>query len=249
MKAILEIQQLSKSHLDSKQQHLFTQVNASITEPEMIALLGTSGQGKSTLLRILSLLDAPDEGDILFHNQSYKSYDPRKWRMKVCYVAQQAVMLPGTIEDNLKTVSTLHRISYDQALAVRLLKALGLEHLELNKQASDCSGGEKQRISLIRSLLLRPEILLLDEITASLDQKSKQWVEEVLLQWHEQEGSTMIIVTHDLQQARKVSKRVWFMGEHTLLEDTATAAFFTQPATELARGFIHLPEKEESPCP
>ncbi|MOA37332.1 L-cystine import ATP-binding protein TcyN [compost metagenome] len=144
---------------------------------------------------------------------------------------------------------------------MHLLERLGLEYLDLTKNAADLSGGEKQRISLIRSLLLHPEVLLLDEVTASLDRGSKQRVEELLLEWHVQEGTTMIWVTHDLEQAKHISRTIWFMGEGTLLESCPTDVFFTHPSTETARCFIqgqaveqllHIPNEsinEVSSCP
>ncbi|SEB54222.1 ATP-binding cassette domain-containing protein [Paenibacillus sp. GP183] len=240
---VLDIQGLKKTFEGSTQPYLFSGVSAQIAQPTVIALLGASGQGKSTLLRILSLLDEPDEGDILLQQVSFRSMDQRSWRMKVCYVAQQAVMLSGTIEDNLKIVSYLHKKPHDHQLMSQLLKQLDLEHLQLGKSAADLSGGEKQRISLIRSLLLRPEVLLLDEITASLDMHSMKLVEQLLLNWHREEGTTLIWVTHNLEQAHSVSQRIWFMGNGTLLEDSPTTEFFQQPATDMARSFLQLPSK------
>lgn len=242
---LLQIKQLRKNRDDADKSPLFSGVNAEIAEPEMIALLGVSGQGKSTLLRILASLTRADEGEISLQGASQRQMDPRLWRMKVCYVAQQPVMLGGSIEHNLKTVSLLHRTPYDGKLAGRLMGELGLEHLEPGKNAQDLSGGEKQRVSLLRSLMLRPEVLLLDEITASLDRGSKEKVERTLQEWHRKEGTAMVWVTHDLEQARGISSTVWFMGEGTLLENCATERFFERPATELAQGYIKSPEQKE----
>lgn len=245
MKPILQLQHLRKNRNDLESGSLFANVSADIAEPAIIALLGVSGQGKSTLLRMLAALDNIDEGDVRLHNVSLRETDPRTWRMKVCYVAQQSVMLQGSIEQNLKTVSQLHRIPYDVKLVQHLLPRLGLDHLDVNKNADQLSGGEKQRVSLLRSLLLHPQVLLLDEITASLDRGSKERVEQVLEEWHHQEGTTMIWVTHDIEQARQMSKTVWFMGEGTLLENSATASFFEQPETELARNYVQAPAQKE----
>jgi len=245
LKPILQLQHLRKNRNDLESGPLFANVSADIAEPAIIALLGVSGQGKSTLLRMLAALDNIDEGDVRLHNVSQRETDPRTWRMKVCYVAQQSVMLHGSIEQNLKMVSQLHRIPYDVKLVQHLLPLLGLDHLDVNKNADQLSGGEKQRVSLLRSLLLHPEVLLLDEITASLDRGSKERVEQVLEEWHHQEGTTMIWVTHDIEQARQMSKTVWFMGEGTLLENSATASFFERPETELARSYIQAPVPKE----
>lgn len=246
---ILELRQLRKNRSGVEGGPLFANVSADIAEPAMIAILGVSGQGKSTLLRMLAGLDHVDEGEIRLHNVSQRGTDPRAWRMKMCYVAQQSVMLQGSIEQNLRTVSLLHRIPYDEKLVRRLLPRLGLDHLDVSKSADQLSGGEKQRVSLLRSLLLHPAVLLLDEITASLDRGSKELVEQVLREWHHQEGTTMLWVTHDLEQAKQMSGSVWFMGEGTLLENSKTANFFDQPLTEPARNYIKAPEHKEPPCP
>lgn len=240
MAAILEIQHLAKVGWDAgspeANKHLFAGITAEIAAPEKIALIGPSGQGKSTMLRILALLDTPDAGELRLDGVSYKQANPRLWRMAVCYVAQQAVMLPGSIEDNLRTVSRLHGQPFDSGLAAQLLKRLGLDTLDLKKKADECSGGEKQRISLIRSLLLRPKVLLLDEITASLDVNTAHKVEELLMRWHEEEGTTLIWVTHDLEQAGRISNRTWMM-EKGGLQEYSSPSFFAQPLTELLRRF------------
>jgi len=240
LSSIFEIQRLAKLNWKSNEQtskYLFSEISADIAESDRIALIGASGQGKSTLLRILALLDAPDEGDMLVKGTSYKSMDARLWRMKIGFVAQQAVMLSGSVEDNLRTVSRLHDKPYDLKLVQRLIGQLGLEHLDLSKKAADCSGGEKQRISLIRSLLLRPTVLLLDEITASLDVNSTQMVEKLLEDWHKEEGTSMIWVTHDLRQASRISTTTWFMGKGRL-EQHVSESFFAESAEELAKRFV-----------
>lgn len=227
---LFELKNVTKNYWDTNEEksrpYLFANISATLQQPERIALLGKSGQGKSTLLRILALLDTLDNGEIYFNGVSAKDTDTRAWRMNISYVAQQAVMLPGTIMDNLKTVSKLHNRSFDERFASELMKDVGLEHLEWGKQAADLSGGEKQRVALVRSLLLRPSILLLDEVTASLDQQSKEYVEQLLVRFHVEEGTTFILVTHDTEQAKKISERIWFMEDGNLSIDTKTETFF-----------------------
>jgi len=238
LSTLVSIHQLAKVIGTGEQRLLFSNVEAKIDQGERIAVLGASGQGKSTLLRILGLLDAPSEGDMLYNGISYRASDPRSWRMRMTYVAQQPVMLAGSVEDNLKTVHLLHRKPYEKELALELLVGMGLAGLDLHKRASDLSGGEKQRIALIRSLLLRPEILLLDEVTASLDLVNAKLVEAQLTRWSKQEGTSLVWITHDQEQARSFSDTVWFMGNHTLLERQATTRFFAAPETEPARQYL-----------
>lgn len=230
MTALLAMKSITKNYWNTKEEtirpYLFSSITASLHKQEKITLIGASGQGKSTLLRILALLDQADEGEIYLNDISSREMDPRLWRMKVCYVAQHAVMLPGTIEDNLKTVSKLHSVVFNEESARKLMQLVGLDHLEWGKQAKDLSGGEKQRVALVRSLLLKPSILLLDEITASLDQKSKEKVEQLILQLNKDEGVSFIWVTHDVEQAKKVSDRVWLMEDGQLTRDLVTEMFF-----------------------
>ncbi|WP_420852243.1 ABC transporter ATP-binding protein [Paenibacillus hamazuiensis] len=231
----LEFQQLSKN---LPRGQLFSGVSASVDRPETIALLGVSGQGKSTLLRMLALLDNVDGGELRLNGVSYSDWSPRQWRAQVCYVAQQPVMLPGSVRDNLMTVSRLHRRTFERELAERLMDRVGLSAIDWNKPAAELSGGEKQRVAIVRSMLLRSPILLLDEITASLDSHSKHAVGALLQEWHRSEGCTLIWVTHDLEEAQAMSRRVWFMAGGTLLEDRTTDEFFQHPATEQAEDYL-----------
>lgn len=230
--SILRMKNIRKKHAGTDRPWLFEQVTSEVYEDDRIALIGVSGQGKSTLLRILSRLDRQDDGMIEYRGVPYNQVDPREWRTHICYVAQQAIMLEGSVEDNLKLYSTLHQKTYNKEQAYHLLERLGLSGLDLTQDAKSLSGGEKQRISLVRSLLMNPEVLLLDEITASLDLGSKQKVEQLLMEWQESHHTALIWVTHDLEQARKVSKRIWFMAQGTLLRDEATDLFFEHSADD-----------------
>ena len=197
MTALFEMKGLTKNYWHTEEQtdrtYLFSDLTATIESSERIALLGKSGQGKSTLLRMLALLDNADSGEICLNGVQARDMEARIWRTKITYVAQQAVMLPGTIEDNLKTVSKLHNETFDDKLARKLMKEVGLETIDWAKKAADLSGGEKQRVALVRSLLLTPSILLLDEVTASLDQQSKEYVENLLVKWSEDEETVFYL--------------------------------------------------------
>jgi putative ABC transport system ATP-binding protein len=236
--AILELEQVAKK-LDSEPDgYLFANVTAAIAEPTIINILGTSGQGKSTLLRILGMLVSADEGTIKLNGIPSDRWVPEKWRMTASYVSQHPVMLPGSVEDNLLAVSRLHQTVFERDYALSLLARVGLEEISWSKQAAHLSGGEKQRLALVRTLLLRPKILLLDEITASLDVHSQHAVEELLQDIHREQEVTLIWVTHQLEQARTVSKRIWFFAERRLLEDSSTEAFFHSPRSDAARAFL-----------
>jgi len=231
MTPLLQIKQLKKKHWDVQlKSELFSDITTTIERPERIALLGKSGEGKSTLLRILAKLEPVDSGQVYFNGKLMNEVDSRTWRMNLCYVAQQATMLPGTILDNLMISSKIHNRNFDENFAKQMLIEVGLEHLDWGKRAIELSGGEKQRIALVRSLLLRPTILLLDEITASLDQQSKELVEQLLNKHHQNEKLGFIWVTHDREQAKNISERIWYMENGKLARDIMTSEFFDEQA-------------------
>lgn len=239
MQTTIEIESLGKQINSPSGPWLFRDLNAHITEPTTIGILGKSGQGKSTLLRILGRLLSPNTGTIRLDHKEMTCWEPAHWRMKMSYVAQQAIMLPGSVEDNLRAVSTLHQRPFDQKHVHELLEQLYLEDLDWSKPAQQLSGGEKQRLALVRTLLLKPAVLLLDEVTASLDALSKQAAERLLVDLHVQTGTTLLWVTHDLEEARLACKRIWFLANHRLLEDTPSESFFVAPQSAEAKDFLH----------
>lgn len=217
---------------------LFRDLHATITEPAIISILGKSGQGKSTLLRILGRLTLPSCGKMVLDNKDSSQWTPEAWRMAVSYVAQQPMMLPGSVEENLRAASNLHQRVFDVKQARQWMEQIGLNHLDWEKPAQQLSGGEKQRLALIRTLLLRPAILLLDEVTSSLDAISKQATEGLLRDIHGRTGTTILWVTHDQEEARTTSQRVWFMANGQLLEDTDSHTFFDSPESDEAKMFL-----------
>lgn len=234
----LELESVGKQLSLLPDQWLFRDFTASITEPEIIGILGKSGQGKSTLLRILGRLDKADRGSIRLQNKDVSLWEPEAWRMTMSYVAQQPVMLPGSVEDNLRITSVLHQRPFDEQRARNYMEQLFMSHLDWVKNAQQLSGGEKQRLALIRSLLLRPSILLLDEVTSSLDAISKQAAERLLVDLHTRTGTTLLWITHDLDEARHACNRIWFMANGQLEEDSPSQTFFRSPQSVAARDFL-----------
>ncbi|WP_433614624.1 ABC transporter ATP-binding protein [Paenibacillus cellulositrophicus] len=215
---ILSFTNLSKTISSVSNRIIFSQIAGTVPAGEKIVFVGPSGQGKSTLLRILGLLDEADSGEMLLLGKPLHEWNPQAWRMNVCYVSQTPVMLEGSIEDNLRTVSRLHHTEYDPAYADHLMSSVGLGDMDLSKEASTLSGGEKQRVALVRSLLLRPKLLLLDEITSSLDDVSKYAVERLITDINRQEGTGYVWISHDRDQAARIGERVWSLSNGTLSE-------------------------------
>jgi putative ABC transport system ATP-binding protein len=165
------------------------------------AVVGPSGCGKSTLLRLLNRLADPDEGTVRFHGTDVHELDPLELRRRVGLVPQLPAPVPGTVADNVRFGPRLEGREVDPERPVRLA---GLDAAFLDRDAARLSVGEQQRVMLARALALEPEVLLLDEPTASLDTDATAAVEDALRQLRE---VSLVLVTHDAQQADRLTDR------------------------------------------
>ncbi len=200
---MFEIKRVRKKLGDTK---VLKGIDLDIRKGEIISLVGPSGSGKSTLLRSLNRLIEADSGSIRFKSKSIKDLDPVELRRSAILVPQEAVMLPGTVREN---------IEYGPKLAGKTgcktntcLKEAGLSTKFADKDASKLSGGEKKRVSLARAIALSPEVLLLDEPTAGVDPKKVERMEKTILDLVRSLSLTVIWVTHDVPQAMRVSDRI-----------------------------------------
>ena len=163
------------------------------------ALVGPSGAGKSTLLRLLNRLADPDEGIVRYRGRDVRDYDVLELRREVALVAQLPALLPGTVAENVSYGPALRGQGCD---VERSLALAGLDRAFAERSAQQLSVGEQQRVMLARALALEPSVLLLDEPTAALDQRSRDAVEHTLLGLRARLSAALIIVTHDHSQAR-----------------------------------------------
>jgi putative ABC transport system ATP-binding protein len=166
------------------------------------AILGPSGSGKSTLLRLLNRLADPDEGVVRLRGADVRELDPLALRRRVGLVPQLPAPLPGSVAENIRYGPALVRRSVDP---VAPLSLAGLDESFLDRDASRLSVGEQQRLMLARALALEPEVLLLDEPTAALDERAKAGVEEALDRLG---GLSMVLVTHERAQAERLADRI-----------------------------------------
>ena len=168
------------------------------------ALVGPSGAGKSTLLRLLNRLADPDSGRILYRGRDVREYDVLELRREVALVPQLPALLPGSVQEN---VSYGPRLAERQCDVNRALVLAGLDGTFAGRSAGQLSVGEQQRVMLARALAFEPAVLLLDEPTSALDERSRDAVERTLLDLRHRLSATLIIVTHDQAQARRLSDR------------------------------------------
>ena len=236
---IIELQHLKKSY-DGVE--VLKDINFTISKGEVLSIIGSSGSGKSTMLRCINLLEKPTGGDILYHGESILSskFNQNKFRSKVGMVFQQFYLFENmSVMDNC-TVAQIKVLNRDKESAVKEAK----KYLELvgmidhaHKKPSMLSGGQKQRVAIARALCMNPEVLLFDEPTSALDPEMVNDVLQVMSKLAET-GMTMVVVTHEMQFARDVSTRVCFMNEGYIIEDTDPKTMFTNPKHERVQEFL-----------
>nr|WP_241674291.1 amino acid ABC transporter ATP-binding protein [Finegoldia magna] len=217
-------------------------INFTISKGEVLSIIGSSGSGKSTMLRCINLLEKPTGGDILYHGESILSskFNQNKFRSKVGMVFQQFYLFENmSVMDNC-TVAQIKVLNRDKESAVKeakkYLELVGMiEHA--HKKPSMLSGGQKQRVAIARALCMNPEVLLFDEPTSALDPEMVNDVLQVMTKLAET-GMTMVVVTHEMQFARDVSTRVCFMNEGYIIEDTDPKTMFTNPKHERVKEFL-----------
>jgi putative ABC transport system ATP-binding protein len=198
-------------------------------------IVGPSGAGKSSLLRLLNRLDEPTGGEILFFDRPVSSYRPTELRKKVSMLFQIPYLFAGTVRDNLDYCCPGNQ-KPDPGM---LLNRVGLKGNFLDKDAADLSVGEKQRVAIARSLILEPDVLLLDEPTSALDPSSSKKIEDLILTLAGQLCLTVIIVTHNPEQALRLGGKALLLADGKLIESGDAGDVLTSPTTELGRKYIH----------
>ncbi|SEW26611.1 ABC transporter ATP-binding protein [Natrinema salifodinae] len=201
---ILEAQHLTRVVDDER---IVDDVSVTISESDVLVVVGPSGAGKSSLLRLLNRLDEPTEGTVLFEGTDYRSIPPRTLRQRIGLVPQDPALVPGTVAENVARGAILRDESVDDAAVERLLERLGLADYT-DRDVEDLSGGEKQRVAIARTLYNEPDVLLLDEPTSHLDPDSEERVEALLSELIRDLDLTVVLVTHDEDQARRFGERV-----------------------------------------
>ena len=238
---ILEIKNLAKNYGEAE---ILQQINLNVHAGEVVVILGPSGCGKSTFLRCLNGLETIQGGEVFLNGEKLHTPETR-WtdiRQRIGMVFQSYELFPHmTIMENimLAPVKVQGRPEAEvRRQAEALLARVGL----LEKQAAwpaQLPGGQKQRVAIVRALCMQPEIMLFDEVTASLDPEMVREVLDVMLELAK-DGMTMLIVTHEMGFARAAADRILFMEAGKIIEENTPDAFFTQPETQRAQKFLDI---------
>jgi putative ABC transport system ATP-binding protein len=196
---------------------IVTDVSLDVHHGEMLGIVGASGSGKSSLLRLLNRLDEPTSGTVFLDGQDYRQFPPRELRRRVGMVTQRPFLFPGNVAGNIRFgPGQRGEVLADEDIA-RLLERVGLPGFA-GREVTNLSGGEQQRVSLARALANRPEILLLDEPTSALDEHAKTGIEQLICSLVKDTSLTCVMVTHDRDQARHMCERVALMETGRLLQ-------------------------------
>ena len=217
--------------------HILKDVTGSFPEGKITTLVGPSGAGKTTLLKLCNALLSPNSGDIYIKDRRIDEYEPVELRRKVGIALQSAPMIGGSVLKNLSLPAELQGEKMEEDTALGLLADVGLEGELLHRSVKDLSGGQRQKVSIARTLVNKPEILLLDEITSSLDRNSLKEIEELIVKINSKYGTTIVWITHNLQQALEIGHYTWVMMQGEVVE-TGESVLLNDPVTDRVRQFV-----------
>ena len=237
---MIEIRNLTKQYESGTP---LRNVSVTINKGDVISVIGPSGTGKSTLIRCINLLERPTSGEIIFNGDEItaKGYDAKKVRKQIGMVFQSfnlfehLTVIENVMIPQMDLLKKGKQEAYDKG--VELLNRVGLAD-KLLSYPDALSGGQKQRVAIARTLAMDPEVILFDEPTSALDPTLVAEVEAVIRELS-QEGRTMMIVTHELDFARAISNRVFYMDDGGIYEEGLPDERFDHPKRELTQRFIH----------
>lgn len=239
MEKIIEIKHLNKSFGNNE---VLKDINFHVNKGEVVSIIGSSGSGKSTMLRCINLLEKPSGGEILYKGENIldESHDIFSYRSKLGMVFQQFNLFNNHNALSNCTVSQIKVLKRSQEeaeeVAMKYLKTVGMEAY-INAMPRQLSGGQKQRVAIARALSMEPDVMLFDEPTSALD---PEMVGEVLSVMKDlaKTGLTMIVVTHEMEFARDVSDRVIFMDKGVIAEEGSPDQIFNNPKEDRTKEFL-----------
>ncbi len=246
---LLQLEQLSAVRPGPQGQSItvLEGITCSFHQGSLTALIGPSGSGKSSLIRLINRLDDPLQGRILLAGTETSELAPPLLRCRVGMMLQKAYLFEGSVLTNLQQPFRYRKEALPGADNPHLLQCIRLARLSpdyLERDARSLSGGEQQRLNLARALISRPEVLLLDEPTSALDRPTTDSLGQTLQEICHSEQMAIIMVTHDLRLARRISDQLIYMEQGRIVEAGRTAELFARPQSEGLQKFLAEPEDE-----
>lgn len=211
-------------------------VDLSIESGAFVTVIGSSGCGKTTLLKMVNALVMPDEGRVLVHGQSTSNVDPIELRRNIGYVIQGSVLFPHlTVGQNIAYVPTLLNRGdkrRTEAAVAKWMDIVGLPHDIMDRFPAELSGGQAQRVGIARALAASPDILLADEPFSAVDAITRSSLQDEIKRIHQQTGITVLFVTHDIDEALDLGDKVLVMESGRAVQFAPPCEILSSPATE-----------------
>lgn len=244
---IISFQEVSKVY---NEKTVVDQVNLAIQKGEFITILGTSGSGKTTILKMMNRLIEPTSGKILFEGEELSQLDPVSLRRRVGYVVQQIGLFPHmTIGENIATVPKL--LKWNQAeINARVKELMNLIQLPYeeysNRYPKELSGGQQQRVGVARALAANPDVVLFDEPFGAIDAITRSSLQEELRNIHRQLGDkTFIFITHDIYEAFRLGSRVLIMDQGKICQFDSPEQIIQSPQGAFVANLIETVKEQE----
>ena len=217
-------------------------VDLQVATGELAVLIGTSGSGKSTTLKMINRLIEPDSGSISLAGEDIRSQPPEVLRRRIGYAIQSVGLFPHwTVEQNIATVPTLLKWPKNR-IRDRVVELLELLHLPpaqyLSRYPHQLSGGQQQRVGVARALAADPEVLLMDEPFGALDPVTRGTLQQELLRIQALSGKTIVLVTHDIDEALLLGQRIVLMDKGRVVQQGSAQDFLLHPASDFVRDFV-----------
>lgn len=239
MKNIIEFKDVNKNY---DQKKALQDINLQIREGEIFVLVGPSGSGKTTSLKMINGLIPVTSGEILFKGKDIHEYDLQKMRWQMGYVLQQIALFPNmTVKENIELIPSMLKWSKEDMkdLATKLLQEVGLNPEKyLKRYPKELSGGEQQRVGIIRAIASKPDIILMDEPFSALDPISRESLQNLVLDIHKNLQTTIVFVTHNMQEALLLADRIAIMRDGQIIQCDTPENISNNPANDFVRDFF-----------
>ena len=216
----IKLEMLGKTILDG--------ISFRVNSGDIVGLMGSSGSGKTSTFRIINLLQSPTKGTVFYQNKDTREYLPTTLRREVGYVFQKTYLFGNTVMDNLMYPYHLLKQQPNFQEITDYLNQVNLPESIITKKINEISGGEQQRIALIRSLLVKPKILLLDEITASLDEENTIIIENLIQNQNQNRNVTVLFISHNMGQAKRLAKNILYLKNGKVSYHGSKDEYFAQ---------------------
>lgn len=237
---MIKYQNVSMAYPDSGK--ILDDLNFEIKKGEFFVIVGPSGSGKTTTLKLINRLIEQSEGDILFNNKKIKDYPLRELRLNMGYVLQQIALFPNmTVAENIALIPEMKKMDKKTIndITNKLLTEVGMDpKVYSNRLPKDLSGGEKQRIGILRAIAANPDVLLMDEPFSALDPISRSQLQDLITKIHKDYKITTVFVTHDMNEAIKLADRICIMKEGKIVQIGTPREIINKPANNFVSQFF-----------